>query len=228
MRFLSLTAIIICMQTFSSCAQPHPASPDTIHYLPLGDSYTICEGATTAESWPVLLTQHLNADSIHIELLGNPSRTGFTTQNLIDRELPLLEKNRVDFVTLCIGVNDWVQGVDSSTFHRRLMYILDKVQEKISDKKKIIVLTIPDFGVTPTGAMYSGGRDISAGITAFNNIIRTEATKRGLPIVDLFAPSKKMKTDSSLIAADGLHPSAKEYAIWEGLILPEARRLLKM
>jgi lysophospholipase L1-like esterase len=36
-----------------------------------------------------------------------------------------------------------------------------------------------------------------------------------------------MKDDATLVANDGLHPSAKEYAEWEKLILPAATKLLK-
>lgn len=44
--------------------------------------------------------------------------------------------------------------------------------------------------------------------------------------VDIFEVSKKMKDDPSLVADDGLHPSAKEYAVWESLILPEVKKCL--
>lgn len=189
-----------------------------IKYVALGDSYTICEGAKTEESWPVILTRHLNEKGINIELAANPSRTGWTTQNLIDRELTVCEQIKPDFVTLLIGVNDWVQGVDIQTFHHNLNYIIDKVQSVLSDKSKLALITIPDFGVTPTGAMYSGGRDITEGITKFNDIIKEEAKKRNLQCVDIFPETQKMKGHKELIAPDGLHPSAKEYAIWETLI----------
>jgi hypothetical protein len=36
-----------------------------------------------------------------------------------------------------------------------------------------------------------------------------------------------MGIDRSLVAADGLHPSAKEYAEWEKVIFPAAFELLK-
>ena len=42
-----------------------------------------------------------------------------------------------------------------------------------------------------------------------------------------FELSKKMKDDATLVASDGLHPSAKEYAEWEKLILPVAKNILK-
>lgn len=199
----------------------------TLHYVALGDSYTICEGADPKAAWPVILTQHLNEAGIKTELVANPSRTGWTTQQLIDHELPVLDKSQAGFVTLCIGVNDWVQGVSEKDFKTNLVYILDHVQQQLANKKNILVLTIPDFSVTPSGAVYTGGRDASAGINEFNNIIREEAKKRELKTVDLFEPSKKMKTDPSLVADDGLHPSAKAYALWEQLIFPVVKEILK-
>jgi lysophospholipase L1-like esterase len=198
-----------------------------VNYLPLGDSYTICTGATEKESWPVLLTQHLNDEKIKTTLLENPARNGYSTQNLIDRELPLVKKLKPNFVTLLIGVNDWVREVPENTFKKNFIFILDELQKELPDKSKIVLITIPDFGVTPQGKLYGGGRDISEGISAFNSLIKAEGKKRGLPVVDVFAVSKKMKEDNSLVAADGLHPSAKEYAVWEALIFPDAKKLLK-
>lgn len=198
-----------------------------IRYVALGDSYTICEGAKTEESWPVLLTDHLNKAGINIELVANPSRTGWTTQDLIDKELSVCEASRPDFTTLLIGVNDWVQGVDIETFHKNLSFIIDKVQATLNNKHSLILITIPDFGVTRTGAIYSGGRDITKGIEEFNKIIKQEAGKRNLEYIDIFPDTQKMKGSDELVARDGLHPSAKEYAIWETLIYPTAYKMLK-
>jgi len=198
-----------------------------LRYIALGDSYTICTGTTnTAEQWPEILAGHLRNAAIPVELVSNPSRNGFSTQNLIDNELPLLKTGNYDFASLLIGVNDWVRGVDAETYHKNLSYIIDAVQKALPDKSKLILITIPDFGVTPQGALYSGGRDISKGITEFNTIIKAEAKKRGLVCVDIFPLSKGMLNQKDLVAADGLHPSAKEYALWEALIFPEAKKLL--
>ncbi len=198
-----------------------------INYLPLGDSYTICTGAMEKEAWPLLLANHLTENKIACKLSDNPARNGFSTQNLIDNELPLVKKLKPDFVTLLIGVNDWVRGVNKETFTKNLVFILDEVQNNIPDKKKVILITIPDFGVTPSGKNYGGGRDIAKGIAEFNAVINAEAKKRNLPVVDIYDLSKNMKSDATLVAADGLHPSAKEYALWEELILKEALALLK-
>ena len=198
-----------------------------INYLPLGDSYTICTGANAPEAWPTLLTKHLNDAGIKTTLLDNPARNGFSTQNLIDKELPLLKKLKPNFVTLLIGVNDWVREVPKVTFEKNLKHIIDEVQLQLPDKTKLLLITIPDFGVTPQGKSYGSGRNISEGILEFNAIIIAEGKKRNLQVVDIFELSKKMKDDATLVANDGLHPSAKEYAEWEKLILPAATKLLK-
>jgi lysophospholipase L1-like esterase len=198
---------------------------DTVKYVPLGDSYTICTGAKETESWPTIMTKHLNEKGIKTELLFNPSKNGYNTQNLIDVELPQFDKSDCNFATILIGVNDWVREVSAKEYHENLNYIIDHVAKKIG-KERIILVTIPDFGVTPQGSLYGNGRNISQGITEFNNIIKAEAKTRGILIVDIFKTTQEMKGRTDLVAQDGLHPSAKEYAEWEKLILPVAGDLL--
>jgi lysophospholipase L1-like esterase len=174
------------------------------------------------ERWPNALTAHLNDRGIPTELVCNPSVTGYTTQNLIDIELPVFEESRPHFATLLIGVNDWVQGVDSIKFRQNLEFIIEFMLLRLPDPNRLIVITIPDFGVTPRGQQYARGRDISEGLSEFNSIIGEVAAERGLSVVDVYPSSKRMATDPSLVWDDGLHPSAKMYAEWEAMILPVA------
>ena len=198
-----------------------------IRYAVVGDSYSCGEGASPKESWPALLTQHLKAQGLHVDLVSNPSVTGWTTKDAIDRELPKFVNSNPNFATLLIGVNDWVQGIDETTFRNRFSYLLDQMLAVLPNKKHLLVVTIPDFGVTPTGPKYSRGRNIHEGIMQFNQIVTEEARKRGLSVVDIFPLSKKMGKDKSLVAKDGLHPSAKAYAEWEKIISPVVLELLK-
>jgi acyl-CoA thioesterase I len=198
-----------------------------IRYIAIGDSYSIGEGASVNESWPALMTRHLNEQGIPVDLIANPSVTGWTTQQAIDRELPIFLKEKPNFGTLLIGVNDWVQGVDAEKFRKSFNYLVDQMLAVVRDKNRLLIVTIPDFGITPTGPKYARGRNISEGIASFNKIVAEESAKRGLRVVDIFPLSKKMGEDRSLVAADGLHPSAKEYAEWEKIILPAALELLK-
>jgi acyl-CoA thioesterase I len=222
---------IFVLVFFSSCHAQNQKTVDTtkstgLRYVALGDSYTICEGAKAEEAWPQILSEKMSANGKPIQLIANPSRTGWTSQHLIDRELPIFDTCRADIVTLLIGVNDWVQGVSEANFRINLVYILEHLQSKLADKSKILLITIPDFGVTPTGKLYSAGRDISKGIESFNLIIKEEASKRNLPVVDIFPLSKAMGSDKSLVAKDGLHPSAKEYAEWEKIIRPAFEKMI--
>ena len=200
---------------------------EKIRYAVVGDSYSCGEGATPKESWPALLTQHLKSQGIDIDLVSNPSVTGWTTKDAIDKELPKFVNSSPNFATLLIGVNDWVQTVDEETFRTRLSYLLDSMLAVLPNKKRLLVVTIPDFGVTPAGPKYSRGRNIHDGITQFNKIVTEEAHKRGLEVVDIFPLSKRMGHEKSLVAKDGLHPSAKAYAEWETIIFPAALKLLK-
>src|SRR6266566_7257340 len=217
------TLVLLLMATFGMAmadTQQKNKQDKRIRYMAIGDSYSIGEGASPDESWPALLTLHLNDKGLHVDLVANPSRTGWTTQQAIDRELPIFVESKPDFATLQIGVNDWVQGIDAETFRKNFTYLVDQMLAMLRDKNRLLVITIPDFGITPTGPRYARGRNISEGIASFNKIITEEATKRGLRVVDVFPISKQMGDDPSLVAADGLHPSAKEYAEWEKIIFP--------
>src|SRR6266852_1481717 len=124
---------------------------EEVRYAVIGDSYSCGEGATPKESWPAIMTQHLNAQGLHVDLVANPSVTGWTTKDAIDRELPKFLNSNPTFATLLIGVNDWVQGVDETTFRNRFSYLVDHMLAVLPNKKRLLVVTIPDFGVTPTG-----------------------------------------------------------------------------
>ena len=223
----TLIAITIAVFNAIMATAQDKADNQKIRYVAIGDSYSIGEGASPEQSWPAILTRHLNENGLHVDLVANPSVTGWTTQQAIDRELPIFVQSKPTFATLQIGVNDWVQGVDEKTFRKRFAFLLDQILSVLPNKKNLLVVTIPDFGVTRTGPKYARGRNISEGLARFNQIVAEEAKKRGLKVVDVFELSKKMGTDPSLVGADGLHPSAKEYAEWEKIIFPIALDLLK-
>lgn len=217
-----LVAVVTTMAMHSRTAEAAGA----IRYAVVGDSYSIGEGASERESWPTLLAVHLTKSGRPVELVSNPSHTGWTTAEAIEHELPLYRAARPDFATLMIGVNDWVQGVEPAVFRRRLAHLMDEMRAALPNERRLLVVNIPDFSVTPDGPTYARGRDISAGLTSFNQIIAEEAHRRSLALVDIFPLSQQMRNRPELIAADGLHPSAKTYALWEEAIFPLAQAAL--
>ena len=217
---------LFAMSVMAMASAQEKTDQQRIRYVAIGDSYSIGEGASPNESWPALLTRHLNDKGVHVDLVANPSRTGWTTQQAIDRELSIFVDSKPNFATLQIGVNDWVQGIDAETFRKHFVVLANRMLEVLPSKNRLLVVSIPDFGVTPTGPRYARGRNISEGLTRFNQIIVEESNKRGLRVVDVFPISKKMRDDPSLVAPDGLHPSAKEYAEWEKIIFSVGFELL--
>lgn len=198
-----------------------------IRYVSLGDSYSNGEGETPQDAWPVLLTNHLHQSGYDIELVANPAVSGWTTQNVIDSELPQFIEAHPTFATLLIGANDSYRGVDADTYRANLIKILDVMQANMIDDKKIILVTIPDYSVSPQIRVLPNAAELGKEIVKFNDIIRQEGQKRGLPVADLFDLGKRMGDDPSLVTADGLHPSAKELKVWEAQIYPIAASLLK-
>lgn len=192
-----------------------------IRFVPIGDSYTIGEGVTPEQSWPVLLTQDLQKEGIPITLVHNPAVTGWTVQAAIEGELPYLELEHATFSTLLIGANDLVRGFGTATFGTRLGKLMDAMLKRLPGPRRLLVITIPDFSRTPTGAQFASSDQIQA----FNAVIKDEAEKRGLPVFDLFALSQTMKPGDT--AEDGLHPSAKGYRKWESAMFSVVIELLR-
>lgn len=200
---------------------------DAIRYVAIGDSYSIGEGATPQQAWPQLLADDLTANGVATTLVANPGKTGWTTQQAIDNELPILQTSDPDFVTIMLGVNDYVQGVSADTFQQHLKLILDQSIALVG-ANRVVVLTIPDYTVTPTGKLFGDPVTNTIGIQKFNDIIRELADAQAVTVIDLFPTSQALGTDTTLVATDGLHPSAKAYAAWERLIYPLVLPLLQL
>jgi lysophospholipase L1-like esterase len=197
-----------------------------LRWLALGDSYTIGEAVPESGRWPVQLAQRLRADGIALDAPRIIATTGWTTDELsvaMDAAEPLGEW---DFVSLLIGVNDQYRGRDFEVFRagfRRLLERAIRLAQQRADR--VLVLTIPDWGVTPFGA--ASGRDqaeIARQLDAYNAVVAEESRRRGVAVVDI-APVSRAR-GATLVADDGLHPSAALYAEWAALALPVARQRL--
>jgi len=202
-----------------------PSANGPLRYVALGDSYTIGTSVEPAERWPNLLVAALDDAPLSLELVGNIAVNGYSSRDVIDLELPQLAELRPDFVTLLIGVNDVVQGVSAEMYRRNVTSILDDLAARVG-AERILVVTTPDYTVTPAGGDFGDPVRKSAGIRAFNEILTTTASSRGILVVDIHDLSLHAATDPSLVARDGLHPSGEQYALWVKRILPAVETLL--
>ena len=131
------------------------------------------------------------------------------------------------FVTVMVGVNSQYRGRDVEDYRVEFgALLLRAVVLAGGDQSRVVVLSIPDWSVTP----FAEGRDrvkISAEIALFNDANRNEARRIGVKYVDITPISREAETDARFLADDLLHPSGKMYAAWTNLILPEAHAILK-
>lgn len=202
-----------------------PMTGAALRYVALGDSYTIGTAVGIADRWPNQLVVALGGEPPTLDLAANLGVNGFTSRDVLDVELPQLGALRPEFVTLLIGVNDVVQGVTETTYRRNVRVILDDLVGRVG-AQRIVVVTTPDYTVTPAGGDYGDPGRQAAGIRAFNAALTTLATSRGIAVVDIHDLSLRAATDPSLVARDGLHPSGAQYALWVDRILPEVEMLL--
>jgi lysophospholipase L1-like esterase len=186
-----------------------------VRYVALGDSYTIGTSVAAGQRWPDQLVARLP----ELELVANLAVNGFTSADVIDVELPRLPALHPELLTLLIGVNDVVQGVPETVYRGNVAGILDELVGMVG-ANRVLVVTTPDYTVTPAGADFGDPATQSAAIRR-NNAINSElAAARGIDVVDIHDLSLRAATNRELVADDGLHPSGAQYALWVERIEP--------
>lgn len=180
-----------------------------LSYLALGDSYTIGEGVPLYDSYPYQAVQLLRRQDYPFLAPEIVARTGWTTGDLLaaldaTRLLP-----RYDWVTLLIGVNNQYRGLDPGDYGRQFEDLL--LRAKGLAVRGVVVLSIPDWGVSPFAARSD--RDpgqISGEIDVCNSIAAEIAGRHRLPFLDITPHSRK----ATAFVPDGLHPAAETYRYW--------------
>lgn len=198
----------------------------TLRYVALGDSYTI--GTSTRdprEHWPDQLVARLREGPRGLELVANLGVNGFTSRDVVEVELPQLDGLRPEFASLLVGVNDVVQGVPEGTFRAHGATILDELLIRLP-ANRILVVTTPDYTVTPQGAAFGDPNRQAEGIRRNNAILVDLSSTRGIAFVDIHDLSLRAADDRGLVANDGLHPSGAQYALWVERIEPLVTSLL--
>src|SRR5690606_9525021 len=198
-------------------------------YLALGDSYTIGEGVEPAGRWPVQLAARLREAGIAIADPRIIATTGWTTDELaaaMDAAEPLGEW---DFVSLLIGVNNQYRGRPVDDYLGEFQRLLRRAVALAGGRGgRVLVLSIPDWGVTPFAFASSRDRQaIADELDAYNEAARGLCEAGGVAFVDITRISRDRGGEVDMLADDGLHPSAAQYARWTEAALPVATELLR-
>jgi len=191
------------------------------YYLALGDSYTIGELVNPAETFPELTVNKLNMLSLNFTRPEIIARKGWTTENLINAlaKTPPL-RTTYDVVSLLIGVNNQYDGLSQDQYKTEFIALLTAAI-KLADNnpQRVFVLSIPDYSVAPFA--NGSNRELTARqIDEFNVINFTASKAAEVYYADITTSTREAAIDPSLIATDGLHPSAKEYYKWAQNLAP--------
>lgn len=200
-----------------------------LSYLALGDSYTIGEAVAVEGRWPHQLAAALRAQGVDLADPQTIATTGWTTDELdagIDAAAP---QGPFDVVSLLIGVNNQYRGRPLDEYRRQFEALLQRaIGFAGGDAARVLVLSFPDWGATPFGA--GSGRElarIEIETDEFNAAAEVITTQQRVAFVDITDISRTHGADPAMIAEDGLHPSARMYALWAERALPVATRLLQ-
>lgn len=195
-------------------------------YLVLGDSYSIGEGVAADARWPAKLVEAMHARGIVLAPPQYIARTGWSTDELsaaIDVEEAAGRLHPpYALVSLLAGVNDQYRGRSLDEFGPQFAGLLDRaIALAGGEPTHVLVLSIPDWGVTPFAR--ASGRDraqIASELDTYNDASRALCETRGVRHVDITDLSRAPGADVDVVD-DGLHPSPAMYARWAAKAMDE-------
>lgn len=231
-KYTQILVLLIMMLSCNSTEKNNAITPDTMNkdnrkrtFLALGDSYTIGESVDEKDRWSMQLIDLLKAD-FNFTKQDIIAQTGWTTSELTEAIQAKNLIDQYDLVSLLIGVNNQYRGQSLENYQVELRQLLN-ISTKFAknDAKRVMVLSIPDWGKTPF-AEGQNKEKITSEIDAFNNVAKEECKKMGIVFIDITEITRK-NTDTSMFASDGLHYTGKMHRLWANEALKIAGEILK-
>lgn len=192
-------------------------SNQKIRYLALGDSYTIGEGEKREHTYPEQVARILGAEGWRFAPPKIVAKTGWTARDLLQAiDDQGLRAEKFDLVSLLIGVNNQYQGLPLRQFQRELDELIDLSLAMVNGfGHRLVLLSIPDWGVTPFGQNGLQNVDqIASEIDSYNAFIQEIAGRRNLHFIEITESYRGIGGLPANLVADDLHPSRYVYADW--------------
>lgn len=193
-------------------AATSPPPRAEIRYLALGDSFTIGTGSRPEEAFPARLTDHWRSRGRAVTL-KNVAVNGFTTQDLLDREIAAIAPFAPTLITLAIGANDLVHGSSPSSYRAQVRRIFAAITSASVPITSVVALPQPDWSLAPIAGSFGDRRVVAQRIEAFNTVLHEEAESGGAQYLDIFTLMHD-QARRGMFASDGLHPAAAAHAAW--------------
>ncbi len=183
------------------------ASATSVRLIALGDSFTIGTGSSPDQAFPARLVS-IWAPRCTVEL-RNLGVNGYTSKDVIDRELPVLDGPAPTWITLAVGANDLVRGVTKDVYRQHVRIIL-AAAARVVPKGHVLVLPQPDWPKSTVGGSFS---ITSADVERYDTVLHEEADAVDAKWLDL-KPLMRAEAAAQMLADDGLHPNAEAHAAW--------------
>lgn len=193
----------------------------TYTYLALGDSYTIGEGVEEAGRYPNQTVNLLQGKGIDMNLSQIIAKTGWTTDELEKGiESAGIEGNTYDLVTLLIGVNNQYRGRDVENYKSEFRKLLqDAINFAKGKADHVVVISIPDWGVTPFATERNTDQEkVAREINIYNQAKKEIAQEMGTHYIDITDRYREIGALPQMVVGDKLHPSALVYQEWASLL----------
>lgn len=187
-------------------------------YLALGDSYTIGEGVDESDRYPNQLVKRLSKETFFN--WKDPkiiAKTGWTVDELNEGiNNTDLSDQPFDLVTLLIGVNNQYRGRPVNIYKTEFEAMLKRAIAFAGDKPDhVVVISIPDWGVTPFAT--SRGTDkvkVAGEIDAYNQAKKEVCDNYGVAFIDITGDYREIGAKPEMVVEDNLHPSGLVYTRW--------------
>jgi acyl-CoA thioesterase-1 len=202
-RFVIAVAALVVLA--SGCAS-HRLEEHKILYMAIGASDAVGIGATPlTHGYVFRIKDELENRGKNVNLLdlGIPGANLDTIAQAVREALRTGVKP--DLVTIWVGANDIIDGVDPKDFEKQLDNMLGRLEDT---KAFIAIADIPDLTELPRFRENPTKTVTRKRIGAFNDAIKRQANDHGAALVRLSAEEVE---DRFVSDADGFHPNDRGY-----------------
>lgn len=194
---------------------PNTKSNKHLTYVALGDSLTAGVGLISIhETYPYLLAESIaKKESAEVKLinLGTPSAT---SADVLAKQLPQVNVEHPDFVTLLIGVNDLHNRISEHTFKNNLTAILQQLN---TITPHVNIISIPFIG-NPSLVWPPFRTLLRSETDRYNSWLLEVAAANHNTVIDIDSPARSLETTSGYYSLDHFHPSNSAHTFWSKII----------
>lgn len=177
-----------------------------------------------SKRWPQQLVDSLATAGIKVNDPTYIAKTGWRTDDMLKAAKKKIGKAQFDMVSLLIGVNNEYQQKSAESFEPEFKKCLKyAIKHCKSGKEGVFVVSIPDYGYTPFGSENQA--IISERLDAYNEICQRISEEMDVAYFNITPISRQDKNNKTLVAKDGLHPSARQYALWVASFKSEVAKM---